>query len=128
MSVEKKPRSDEKKPVSDQDFDVAWEKAAKVSFKVSLPTETLDLLRDLSLARAIYDLAASVKINEKGGKFRQPSVSRVISQIIEDRRVAFEKEVEIVRGITRKKKITAMDERNNTAMNERDKKKKKKKK
>ncbi|MBL6946819.1 MAG: hypothetical protein ISR47_09275 [Rhodospirillales bacterium] len=111
MPVEKNPPSDRKTSISDQDFDVAWETAAKVSFKVRLPKETLDLLRDLSLARAIYDLAASVKINNKGGKFRQPSVSRVISQIIEDRRVALEKEVEIVRGITRNKKITAMDER-----------------
>ena len=89
------------------DFDATWETRAKVAFKVHLPKETLDLLRDLSLARAISDLAASVKVDKKGSHYRQPSISRVIAEIVEERRTALEHEVEIVRGITRERKAKA---------------------
>ncbi len=93
------------------EFDAAWEKRAKVAFQVHLPKETLDLLRDLSLARAIYDLAASVKVDRKGDKFRQPSISKVIAEIVEDRRTALEREVEIVRGMSRERKAKAQQEK-----------------
>ena len=88
------------------EFDAAWETRAKVSLKVHLPPETLELLRDVSLARAIQSLAAAVKISGKGNKFRQPSISRVIAQMVEERRTALESEVAIVRGNTRRKKMT----------------------
>ncbi len=91
------------------DFDATWEKRAKVAFQVHLPKETLDLLRDLSLARAIHDLAAFVKVDKKGAKYRQPSISRVIAEIVEERRTALEHEVEIVRGITRERKAKARE-------------------
>ena len=87
------------------EFDIAWEKQAKVSLKVHLPQDILELLRDVSLARAISDLAAAVKVSGKGNSFRQPSISRVIAQMVEERRTFLEQEVAIVRGNTRRKKI-----------------------
>lgn len=96
-----------REPVDWTEFDGAWETQAKVSLKVHLPQNTLELLRDLSLARAIHDLAAAVKVSGKGKKFRQPSISRVIAQMVEERRTAFEQEVSIVRGNTRRKKLDA---------------------
>lgn len=87
-----------RKSEADAAFDLFWEKQPKVSFKVHLPKETLDLLRDLSLARGLTDLAASVKISAKGVGYRQPSISKMIAQMVEERRTALEREVEIVRG------------------------------
>ena len=105
MGTEKKSGTPSSEAIAAKaDFDASWDKFAKVSFNVQLPKETLDLLRDLSLARAIYDLAASVKVDQKGGKFRQPSISKVIAEIVEDRRTALEREVEIVRGMSKERK------------------------
>ena len=112
MTSDKKPGNPAGKTLlAASDFDATWETRAKVAFKVHLPKETLDLLRDLSLARAISDLAASVKVDKKGGKYRQPSISRVIAEIVEERRTALEREVEIVRGNTRERKAKAQEDK-----------------
>ncbi|MCG8509733.1 MAG: hypothetical protein MI741_10950 [Rhodospirillales bacterium] len=114
MPNNKRTRGQKSGEQDDSDFDSRWEKQAKVSFRVQLPKDTLDLLRDVSLARAIYDLAASVKVNKRGGKFRQPSVSKVIAEMVEERRTALEREVEIVRGITQNKKNKVGSEQEDT--------------
>lgn len=110
MAKEKTPQAGPRpKTEADIAFDLYWESQAKVAFKVHLPKETLDLLRDLSLARAITDLAAAVKISGKGQGYRQPSISKVITQMVEERRTALEQEVEIVRGNLARQKVKVVE-------------------
>jgi hypothetical protein len=62
------------------------------------------------LARAIYDLAASVKVNKQGSKFRQPSVSKMNAELVVERRTAFEREVEVNRAMAKSNDLKDADE------------------
>jgi hypothetical protein len=75
--------------------------AAKlVATTVHLPADTLDLLRDVALVRHISDVGALARHQKASSKSR-PSISDVITSLVEANRPLLERELEATLGPSR---------------------------
>ncbi len=69
-----------------------------VSTTIRIPLETLELLRDVSLARSFAELSTETKTNNEVTTKKEVSLSSVITELVEKNRAALEHEAEMVSG------------------------------
>ena len=69
-----------------------------VSTNIRIPLETLELLRDVSLARSFAELSTETTRNNEVTTKKEVSLSSVITELIEKNRAALEHDAEMVRG------------------------------